>query len=152
LLQLVDEIFAIAPLGKILIGTKTDVLNKMLGFSSDTSDLLKKAYEPVDAPSSKRQLVKIVSTTREGTSVLRDHSALLKRALGDHATIPMPDEITEGEASVPIKEVKHLLFPFDKFSDRGADMQREIELPHELTRTPEFMARVFSIRLPSRVA
>jgi hypothetical protein len=145
LMEVCDEIFVIAPLGKILIGTSVGDLNTRLHYSSDAANPQERSYELIQAPVDKSPVFKVVSTIREKQSVLRDHSALLCKKLGPYTTLDRSDR-TNDQASSSIADVDHLLFPFDKFCDETIETQLEIELPHPRTRENSFKRDVFSIR------
>jgi len=143
LLSVCHETFVLAPLGKIFM-QPVDKLNKLLDYSPNDPDPGKRSYEVVPMPKGAGKALKLVSTLREKRSVLLAHSALVRAAIGPFTLAPL-----DRDYSLPIAQVKHLLFPFDRFSEESALAQIEIELPHPQTRTEPFKREFFSISEPS---
>jgi hypothetical protein len=143
LLQVCDEVFVIAPLGKIFLKS-VDELNNKLRYSDSAAESQLRSYEVVGMPEGKATAIKLVSTYRDKiSSVMRNHSQDVREAIGKFAADP---ERQQQQTSLPIEQVEHLLFKFDDFSDKSPEAQIEIELPHQQTRTPEFEKLFFNIR------
>jgi hypothetical protein len=143
LLDVCDEIFVLAPLGKIFLKS-VDALNTKLHYSQTASEPHLRSYEVVPMPPGKAEAIKLVSTYRDRiSSILKNHSSDVRDALGRFADNP---EQQQRQASMPIPKVDHLLFRFDHFSEEPPETQTEIELPHPQTRSAEFKKEFFSIR------
>ena len=146
LLQVSDEIFAIAPLGKILPEVSVTDLNQYLHYSLDKDNPRQEGYEEIPTPANKAGVTRIVSTIREKQSVLRDHSAHLCKKLGQYIVLDPSNKKARGQACGFIAEKTHLLFAFDKFCNETVQTQLEIEFPHQLTRNDRFKREFFSIQ------
>jgi hypothetical protein len=156
LLERCDEVFVLAPLGKVLrhsVGT----LNEALGLSEKAEDGQKKAYAVVPPDSLKdsntrktrhdrREAIKLVSTQRTvSTSIMLNHSVLVIDKLRAYAPFEPGTSATDAMATSPIEALPHLLFPFDRFATDSKEKQRQDELPHAATRTPEFADKFFKV-------
>jgi hypothetical protein len=154
LLELCDETFVLAPLGKIVLAPQRKdlthhlkTLNDMLGYSSKSDDPDRKSYELVPTPAARSRTIKLVSTSRTEKSILLHHSALVRDALGDPSILDVNDKASVQKTQVPIGQLDHLMFPFDTDAGKLPEEQLTIELPHEETRTPEFMNKFLNVRL-----
>jgi hypothetical protein len=139
LLAVSDEIYVVAPIGK-LIRQATDKLNKALGYRKSSSSAKGKAYQDVAIPHEKIANTKLVSTIRmDPHSILLQHSALIQ-ALLKHRQLDYDPFATRD-----VREIPHLLFTFDTPSVETKPTQIEIEFPHVHTRREDFMYEFFSV-------
>ena len=143
LLEVCDETFILAPLGKIFMKS-VDRLNAMLHYSQAATDPQLRSYEVVPMPQGKGEAIKLVSTYRYMfSSILKVHSSDVRDAIQKFADNP---EQQQKQTSLAIPDVDHLLFRFDHFSEEPPETQIEIELPHPQTRNAAFKKEFFSIR------
>lgn len=130
LVRAADEIFIVAPLGKIIVNHSRDQLNSALGYVAGARDPESEPYEDVEIDE-KAQLVKLVSTKRAAEHLLQRHSNSVEDALtlGSKATLPSDQEF----ANAAIEDIPHLLFEFGELPPKpfGEFM---VEFPHDHTR------------------
>jgi len=130
-----DEIYVIAPLGKIFVKFPLLEINQTLGFKDDHSDLSKRSYEEVLITDDKANAVNLVSTTRDYGRVLHRLSDRVKDAL------EFNDEI---EQPLQLDKPRHLLWQYDPMSENWY-YEIETEFPHPYTRRQELMQKYFFV-------
>ena len=122
-----DEIYVVSPLGKVFLECSEERVNQILGFEDDRADQDRTPYGDVAISEELSKRVRIVSTDRAKERLLLGHAkrlgAVLGHCSGDCRDFP----------SLPMKEVPHLLFPFDKLPQTSL-AEREAEFPHYHTR------------------
>ncbi len=139
LVNVSDEVFVIAPLGKIFKQAELKDINNDLGLTENAPEPDEECYEEVQIKEDKNgrpysYKIKLVSTQRIEGRLLHTHSAVVTSML-------KPDEEILSK-SQDIEEVKHLLFPFDDLpSDERFEM--EIEFPHPTTRETNFREKYY---------
>jgi hypothetical protein len=154
LLKTCDETFVIGPLGKVLLQgddakdlqAEVNNLNKLLKYSPKATDPQELSYELVPMSPDKSDCIKLVSTLRAKESILRDHSALVRKRLGEPMTLDLSDTKMVDLSAARISAVRHLIFPFDPFFGETFETQLENELPHARTREPEVRGKLFLIK------
>jgi hypothetical protein len=159
IVNVADEIFVVAPLGKLGIGIATEDFNDLMDFELDSPVKARQSYSDlrIDVPTDPHRLdpyiVKLVTTSRPNPSfVLYNQSAKLLAHMNesndDSKRGQDPGIITaiqtQDFASRGIRELPHLAFPFDKL-DREWQAQLETELPHPHTRNERTKMRFFLI-------
>jgi hypothetical protein len=140
-----DEIYVIAPLGKIFTQSTLSEVNCALGIgtvqpgSEMENDLEKQPYREVEVDNEKAKQVKLVSTSRlKRRNILETYSA---NVLGFLGVEPHEYEsIKEKMHKADIADLQHFVVPFDELPNDWA-AQFEKEFPHEYTRNREFVKR-----------
>jgi len=143
-----DEVYVIAPLGKVFADNQRE---KIMEAVNGSLKLHKGgAYETYDevavntAPGGGN--VKLISTARYADErVLFDHSQIVAdrvMAVGDRTANSAAFDQFD---TMQIEQLKSVMFDFDDLpNDRIAE--KHIELPHPYTRNPEFMGTFFRVR------
>jgi len=134
-----NEIYVVAPLGKVFLDVELEELNTAMDFRVDLGPD-SHPYEEVFIDPSKAECVKLVSTSRLPGRILTPLGNRLKDFL--HVR-----QLLEGIkfTNTPINRVPHVLFPFDipKFDDFLFQIQTEF--PHKHTRNFDFMENYFFV-------
>jgi hypothetical protein len=141
LIDVSDEVYVIAPLGKIFFDVPPEKVNTALGNTEKNPNLDKRSYHEVSILAESADKVKLVSTSRERDRVLSAHfggiAALLKY---DGSSDPVPESF----ASMPVKEIPHIFFRFDELPEEW-NQEVKTEFPDESTRTEIFMNKYFQV-------
>lgn len=134
-----DEVYVMAPLGKIFVGVSIEEINDALGFSALHSDTELHPYSEVLLTAETSRKIKLVSTSRLDHRVLshlsQKLSALLDARSGDAYR-------WQGGDLIP-----HWLFEFDKLPQSRHE-EIAVEFPHAYTRTVDFMQQFFFVPRP----
>jgi hypothetical protein len=138
LITCADEVYVVAPLGKIFANAAPEEVNQALGFDDKHINASKKSYHEVDISGPKAASVKLISTCRMGDRVLSNLSILVGDRLDVHGARPrhFPES---AKAQVP-----HILFPFDRLPNNWF-LEKEVEFPHPYTRNEDFMKTYFFV-------
>ncbi len=136
-----DEIYVIAPLGKIFFDVPPDAINDTPGLG----DWNHNPYKEVEIYDDKPSVVKIVSTYREKTgSLLHVHGEMAKERLrADLAFSPaeikqLPEKIAQ-HGKIP-----NIFYPYDLVHD-DLNYQLRTEFPHSNTRKRKLLSDFFHV-------
>jgi hypothetical protein len=129
-----NEVYVLAPLGKIFVRLGEDAVNKELDIR--TQDLW---YKDVGIEHEKAGFVKLVSTVRQDHRLLHRVGVEVETILAPGRTDPSRQEM-ERLVKLDSEQMPSLLFAFDRLpTDRTAET--EIEFPHKYTQDAEFIRR-----------
>jgi hypothetical protein len=133
--EMADEIYVVAPLGKIVALEKSTDLNEIFGFRASEDNDEGKAYEEVKLTPEKDRNVRIVSTSRHPDRLLGTLSTVVKTRLNiqNRNDFGSVDELPG-----------HTLYPFEYLPDDSA-LELIAELPHANTRHEPIRERLFRI-------
>ncbi len=135
MIRVCDELYVLAPCGKIFVGKTMEDVNRGLEMSGRTN------YLGVPIDQTKEKAMKLVSTIRPDGCLLTKHSTKLSGLASE-----MTDEIRKRFVEEDdIEKVPWMLFPFNYLTGMTQDRQKEIEFPHRNTRTPKFLEEFFSV-------
>ncbi|MCG8607675.1 hypothetical protein MJD09_22160, partial [bacterium] len=138
LVDVADETYIVAPLGKNFLASNTNQINKALGFSDETKSPLQKPYKEVTVSQDKSQFVKLVSTSRLSHRAL---SALSTKLI---AVLNIDDDDINRFPTAENNEIPHVLFSFDRLPDNWY-YEIETEFPHPHTRIEKVMHKMFFV-------
>ncbi|MEI6089921.1 MAG: hypothetical protein WCR42_05690 [bacterium] len=138
-----DEVFVIAPLGKVFKNVGDEEINAELGLKKDFVYPDDEIYDDLsienDNPLTNPSKIKLVSTSRvEYKNLLFTHSEALRPLL-------KPDE-GGSMSEYDIKLVNHIMFPFYNLPDNKY-FEEETEFPHKSTRNSKFLRIFFNVHL-----
>ncbi len=139
LVDVSDEVFVIAPLGKIFKQAELKDINNDLGLTENASVHDEECYKEVQIKEDQYGIpysykIKLISTQRIEGRLLHTHSAVVKSMLKS-------EDETNKEIQ-DIHDIKHILYPFDDLpSDERFEL--EIEFPHPITCEPHFREKFF---------
>lgn len=141
LIDICDETYVVAPLGKVFVNTSKDELNIALGFGLDqhTGDGGRPYDEVSVTNEQKAKSIRLVSTIREGHRLLYAHSRVVSSALNSPETQVSSLSTSSGPG--------HLLFPFDTLPSLP-QLELKTEFPHPNTRTLQILGR-FGVERPT---
>ncbi len=128
-----DEVYVIAPLGKIFVENGPKEVNDLLQYSEDKKDPEGKPYVETDISDEEAKAVKLISTSRSVGRELYSHSKKVDTMLGLGNT-----GINNFINSLDVATIPHILFKFDNLPDNKFE-QIEVEFPHAQTRNPNFL-------------
>lgn len=133
-----DEVYIVAPLGKILFKVPVGVVNRALGYAppgvdSYAPDPAWEAYSDVLGAESCRDRIRFVSTLRPGDEFVLSP---LSQALRTAYNLKLPPS-AKAFAQMKMEEIPHLFFGFDAVP-KDRDAQMRAEFPHDLTRVEPF--------------
>jgi hypothetical protein len=141
-----DEVYAVAPLGKIFIGVQPEDVNKALGFSAAYQDPDRQPYDEVEITNDKAAFVKIVTTYRGPGYVLSELSTRV-RAYTDSLDAQNIAYHLKRFSKASVLDIPHILFPFNKLPQDWF-LQIETEFPRNHTRNDTFMRQFFFAGTP----
>ncbi len=132
LLNASDELFVIAPLGKIFANSSLKSVNRLLGLKSEDIDPEKKEYDELNIDDNKASVVKLVTTFRRDGRLLQNLSRYIQGQL-------QVDERVDEEKFINAKtgEIDNIVYLFDDLP-KEEYLEREMEFPHLHTRKDEF--------------
>jgi len=134
-----DEIFVIAPLGKLFVNISEEEVNGALGYVDTNRDPDKLPYKHVRIDNQKASAVKLISTTRLEGRVLSKHSMQVSEVFQGQAIDPVQFPVSSDKID------RHILFTFDKLPINWFE-QIDIEFPHAYSRRQrEFMGKYFAV-------
>lgn len=140
-----DEVFIVAPLGKIFARVGPKEVNPALHLDASNTDPGLQPYDEATIDDETAKKIRLVSTSRGLNRVLTQHSQQVKTCLTF-----FDGQVVESEArylntaSLPIADVPHFMFPFDGLPS-NRELQIESEFPHTYTRREEFMGEFFGV-------
>ncbi len=142
LISCCDEVYVVAPLGKVFVNTSNRELNDALGFQPGARAKDNEPYSEIDGVDNKMAAkLRLISTSRTDKRLLFAHSAVVENALGH--------SVGETENFVDISNFPygcHLMFPFDDLPD---DPWRQFmtEFPHPATRKSKLFQERFQVSM-----
>jgi hypothetical protein len=131
-----DEVYVLAPLGKIFVDVGLEELNSALGFDRKHSDTERQPYSEVFLTEDEAKKVRLVSTSRLDGRVLSHLSQKLQTLL----------KASEGDCYQWTADgmIPHWLFEYDRLPQSRHE-ELAVEFPHAYTRTPDFMEKYFFV-------
>ena len=113
LVNKLDEIFVIAPLGKVWSGVDVDYnkVNEVFGYEEDPEDPEKKAYNEVKIDNESAPKVKLVTTSRPDDFLLHTYSNQVRNFL---ALSPNETPNLKRFINSNIQDMNHLVFDSDR--------------------------------------
>lgn len=139
MIDISNEIYMLAPLGKTLINRTPGAINETLGLSEADNSPDKELYVELGINKEKAKSVKYVSTSRVNNRVLSELSAAVMAILDNHES-----QYFDSFTTSDIECVPHLFFPFDDLPDEW-HFQFEQEVPHPQTRSSAFLEKFLLI-------
>ena len=136
LIDICDEIYVVAPLGKIFANMGQDEINKLLKLSEASNRLSKKSYKEPSINDEQAKIIKLVSTRRQNHRLLSQLSTYLSGQLQTKKDGGDNNEFQKAK----IGDTYHLQFSFDGLPSEKY-LEKEIEFPHSYTRNSKFINR-----------
>lgn len=133
-----DELYVVAPLGKVFFDVAVDEINESLGFTIGSADPDREAYQRVGIKPDKAREINLVSTTRNPNRLLSNLSIKVEALLGTSRS-------TSGPPS--LESPHHLLFPYNDLPSEWHE-EFEIEFPHRYTHREEIWRKLFFVSPP----
>ena len=150
LFNISDEVYVVAPLGKVFIHASNDEVNRVLGFAQDATGQ-EKSYREVKILGKKPAVTKLISTYRPPDFLLTTHATRLCALLDIDQNEPFEILREKFRKTKEIHDIPHILFKFNELSD-NLWLQFITEFPHEHTRHEEFVRRFFGVQsIPAAV-
>ncbi len=139
LIDISNEIYVLAPLGKTIVNHGSGSINKVLKLEKRQMEPDKNPYEELTIDSDKAATVKYVSTVRQKTRTRARVLSFLSNAVSMALDVANPPGNLDSFINDPIKKVPHILFPFDDLPDDW-HFELEQEVPNDQIRnSPEFL-------------
>jgi len=133
LIEVCQEIYVVAPLGKIFANMSEEEVNTMLKLKPGAVEPSKMAYKEAFISDACAKIVRLISTRRKKTRLLGSLSSYLN---GQLLTKDIDGDNTEF-IEAPIGKTHHFQFSFDVLP-MDEYLEKEIEFPHAYTRKSEF--------------
>jgi len=144
-----EEIFVLAPLGKVLWDIKKSDINEKFGFSKTNPNSDMQPYLEHEAiTNAKAAQIKLVTTKRTHNFLLYEHSLKVEKSLIDELKGGFDTSnfktIKDHFVIDEISRVPHLFFPYNNLP-LNIDEQDEIEFPHDFI-SDEIKKELFSVK------
>jgi len=133
-----NEIFLIAPLGKLIVSKEKDWINEVMNYMINASRPEQERYE--EALMNSDTKVKLISTKREKGKLLYLHSDRVIQGLRN--TKELIESEIDALAQTPIESIPHILFQFNELPE-SEHLQKEIEFPDSKVRFNAEMLKHF---------
>jgi hypothetical protein len=145
LVNLCDEAYVLASLGKVVVGQGEANVNEVLGYSDaeGRKDPERVPYKDVKIDNAKARTVRLVSTDRPKNYLLSNHGVTMKAVLDKHSDV----QKALRAAGRVINDIPHII---EQFGEVPADPYRQFlaEFPHEHTRNNPRFLKMFDVERP----
>jgi hypothetical protein len=146
-----DEVYVLAPLGKIFSGVGNDEINRVMGYTKGNPDKARESYDEIKVEGENTSKIKLVTTIRPPDGYLLSRSserllAIFGSAL-HHVGAPLKVILPSGESIAGysnISEVPHIAFLLAKTYVHPI-LELEAEFPHGHTRDTEILKTLFHL-------
>jgi|OM-RGC.v1.004061161 hypothetical protein len=141
LINICDEAYIIAPLGKVLFNCAPNEINNALGYDDTQASPDKEPYSEITVTDDQAKRIKLVTTSRIERRLLFPLSQKLKAVLEYVEAHNYDDVINK-----PIEVMPHVFIPFDRLPNNRW-LELEEEFPHRNTRGESFLERFYDIHI-----